>query len=106
MTNTSSHIAQDIPVKTALPTRRRRHRPSLLSQRCGPVRPGRFFRQRKSIVWIRLEMKPADLGDADWLLYRRRFNPYHPSTFKYAAYERGFVASKILTPKPNWNPIP
>ena len=51
-------------------------------------------------------MKPYNLGDCDWLLYRQRFNPYHPKTFKSKAYERGFEDSKRSMPKPSWGPIP
>ncbi len=105
MTKPSPPIARDTLDPVLLPARRRHHKKPPLKRKCGPLRPGRFFRQRKAIVWLRLEMKPADLGDADWLLYRRRFNPYRRSSYKFAAYERGFVSSKQLTPKPNWPPL-
>lgn len=104
-TTDSFHFVRDSLVVTSIPTRRRRHTRKPESLPCGPVRPGRFFRPRRDLVWLRLDMRPAHLGDADWLLYRRRFNPYHKSSFKHAAYERGFVASKILSPCPNWPPL-
>ncbi len=50
-------------------------------------------------------MKPVHLGEADWLLYRHRFNPYRPGSWKAQAYERGFAASKEAMPKPDWNPL-
>ncbi len=51
-------------------------------------------------------MKPFHLGECDWLLYRSRFNPYRPKSFKGQAYERGFLACKAGYPKPSWKPIP
>ena len=47
-------------------------------------------------------MSPFYLGEADWLLYRRRLNPYIRHTYRYASYERGFVVSKKALPKPSW----
>lgn len=88
----------------ALSTRRRRfaaHR----RKACGPVRPGRFFKLRRTLDWHRRAMRPVHLGEADWLLYRRRFNPYRIFTYKHAAYERGFAACKNSFPNPDWPPL-
>ncbi len=51
-------------------------------------------------------MPPLHLGECDWLLYRRDFNPYRPKTYRFAAYARGFAACKADNPKPRWSPIP
>jgi len=50
-------------------------------------------------------MLPIHLGEADWLLYRRRFDPYRPGSYKSAAYLRGFAACKAAMPKPGWCPL-
>ena len=82
--------------------RRKTHR----RLRVGPIRPGRFFRPRRKLLDIRLDMKPFHLGECDWLLYRRQFNPYRTHTWNSHRYARGFAASKADSPKPNWDPIP
>ncbi len=84
--------------------KRRRTRPCH-PHRIGPARPGRFFHPNRHHAWLRLDMKPVHLGEADWLLYRRRFNPYPRSSYKHAAYQRGFITSKRMFPKPDWSPL-
>ena len=86
--------------------RRRRQRRSIRRAAVGPLRPGRIFRRRHRLYDIRRAMKPYHLGECDWLLYRRTFNPYDPTSFKSKAYARGFADSKRAKPKPTWRPIP
>lgn len=50
-------------------------------------------------------MQPVHLGEADWLLYRRKFNPYRPGSFKALAYHRGYAACKRAIPKPDWSAL-
>ena len=105
MSNSGQQAAQgraEIPPARA---QRRRRRFTVGRPRVGPVRPGRFFKLRRKIDWIRRDMKPVHLGESDWLLYRRRFNPYRRGTYKCAAYERGFIACKKMFPSPDWSPL-
>lgn len=51
-------------------------------------------------------MKPFHLGECDWLLYRRRFNHFHPKTRNFAAYERGYASCRSDIPKPAWKALP
>ena len=106
MTNSPLHRDQGERLPKPAEHSRRRRRRIPRRGTVGPVRPGRFFRCRHQIDGIRRDMKPYDLGDCDWLLYRRPFNPYHRKTFKSKAYERGFADSKRSMPKPTWRPIP
>lgn len=89
---------------------RRRRRPRRLRRvrfpKCALHRPGRFFRPRRALIWTRLEMKPRHLGESDWLLYRRRHNPYKSRTWKARRYEQGFADAKSDLPNPPWSPIP
>ena len=84
----------------------RRRRKTHRKFRVGPVRPGRFFRPRRKLRDIRLELAPFHLGECDWLLYRHQFNPYRTGTWNAHRYARGFAACKAATPKPSWRPIP
>ena len=51
---------------------------------------------------MRLDLPAYDLGEADWLLYRRRCNPYRLFSYAHTAYNRGFAVSKHVLPKPSW----
>lgn len=51
-------------------------------------------------------MRPFDLGECDWLLYRRRSNPYKPQSARWRAYEHGYLGCKADWPNPAWEPIP
>ncbi|KKM91769.1 hypothetical protein LCGC14_1225130 [marine sediment metagenome] len=105
MSDNGKQTAQGrVGISPARRRRRRRRDPESLL-RVGPLRPGRFFKLRRKLNWIRRDMRPVHLGEADWLLYRRRFNPYRPRSYKAAAYERGFLASKKIFPKPDWSPL-
>lgn len=88
------------------PTRRRRRRGTrALYPGAIVVRPGRFFRRNKYLHHVRLVQGAYALGDADWLLYRRRSCPYRIDTWNRFNYMRGFAASKALTPRPAWPAI-
>ena len=105
MTTHRFHCAQDgkpLPNQTV---QRRRRRLSHTRRPFPKLRPGRFFRKLKRLVWIRESMQPVHLGESDWLLYRRRFNPYRNGSYKAQAYERGFLASKKMFPRPGWSPL-
>ncbi len=104
MADPSSPLSTAQDTERLHPTRyrRRRHRRSTARRHVGPVRPGRFFKVLRHLHWLRLDIKPLYLGEADWILYRRRFNPYRAGSYKAIAYERGFVASKAALPKPSW----
>lgn len=100
-----SHTGQAADSPRTMPSPRRRVRKAARRQRVGPIRPGRFFRIHHHLAWLRHDMNPRHLGEADWLLYRHRFNPYRPGSWKAQAYERGFTASKKAMPRPNWHPL-
>ncbi len=101
MQNPNPYIAQDTPVVPQPHANRRRHSRQRVPTKKGPARPGRLFKIRRKLLWLRLDMQPFNLGAADWLLYHHRFNPYRASSHKARAYERGFLACKSIFPKPD-----
>lgn len=89
-------------------TRRKRRRSPRHGPRfpgCALYRPGRFFRRNRLLDMIRLDMNPRHLGEADWMLYRRPFNPYRKRLRAHQAYNAGFRMAKRENPKPNRPPI-
>ena len=103
--NPSLLPAQGVPLRPSQTKRPRRRRHGRRSRLAGPKRPGRFFRKLHRLDFLRRAMLPVHLGEADWLLYRRRFDPYRPGSYKSAAYLRGFAACKAAMPKPGWCPL-
>lgn len=99
------YFAQDAPTPPAARSRRSRPAYPRSAQKAKRLRPGRFFHTDQKLAWYRRDMNPAHLGDADWLLYRRRFNPHRPGSYKSKAYIRGFEACKREIPRPNWPPL-
>lgn len=86
------------------PRRTRRHRRPRFPG-CALLRPGRFFRKSVRLKATREDMNPFELGECDWLLYRRRASPWNFGTRKQRAYLRGFLNAKAQCPKPTWPPI-
>jgi len=95
----------DGPSKTPAASSRSRRRRSRRSSPGKRSLPGRFFRPSGKYKRLRLQMLPVHLGECDWLLYRRSFNPYRIKTRKGQAYSRGFAACKAAFPKPTWSPL-
>lgn len=89
------------------PHRKKRHSPKHGPRfpRCALYRPGRFFRRNCRLDIIRLDMDPRHLGEADWLLYRRPFNPYKKRLRAHQAYNAGFNQAKRNNPQPDWPPV-
>ncbi len=100
------HHDQDARLPKPAAHRRRRRRHTKRRGAVGPQRPGRFFRPRLKLRAARLALKPFHLGEVDWLLYRREFNPYRRRTWNAKNYARGFAACKLDMPKPAWDPRP
>lgn len=73
--------------------------------RCALYRPGRFFRTNRHLEMYRLDMNPRHLGEADWMLYRRPFNPYRKRLRAHWAYNAGYRIAKREIPKPDWPAI-
>lgn len=105
MNDAHSHTGQGERTTQSPRVRPRSKRHTTRRPTCGPRCPGRFFKLRRKLHFIRLEMKPVHLGEADWILYRREFNPYRSASYKAAAYERGFAACKKSLPRPSTDPI-
>ncbi len=93
----------DFPPKPRRRRTRRHRRPRFPG--CGLLRPGRFFRKSLRLKAIREDMDPYELGECDWLLYRRRASPWRHGTRKQRRYLRGFLKAKADCPKPTWPPI-
>ena len=85
--------------------RRRRGHPAPRFPGACLARPGRFFKRDKRLHAIRLAFGAFHLGEADWLLYRRRACPFGARTWNHRNYLRGFAASKAAVPRPAWPAI-
>lgn len=104
MTNTKPTGQADKPYSTRRKRRRSpKHGPRF--PRCALYRPGRFFRTNRRLEMYRLDMNPRHLGEADWMLYRRPFNPYRKRLRAHSAYNAGYRIAKREIPKPNWPAI-
>ena len=91
-------------IPSCSPVRRRKRR-TRCPRRIGPQRPGRFFRPRPRLISQRASLSPFHLGETDWLLYRRRQDPFRPDSFKSHAYIRGFNTCRQDNPRPPWSPL-
>lgn len=58
------------------------------------------------LVVARFAMRAAELAAVDWLIHRRKANPYRPGSPAHGAYDRAFNREQLADPHPNFHPIP